>query len=33
MSIIDDIRKELFKNQDVEYRDFQMKLIPTREAG
>ncbi|MCR5059173.1 MAG: DNA alkylation repair protein [Clostridiales bacterium] len=33
MSIIDDIRKELFRNQDVEYRDFQMKLIPTREAG
>ncbi len=33
MSIIDDIRKELFRLQDVEYRDFQMKLIPTREAG
>ena len=33
MSIIDDIREELFRHQDVEYRDFQMKLIPTREAG
>lgn len=30
MSITDDIRKELFRHQDAEYRDFQMKLIPTR---
>lgn len=26
---MDDIRKELFKLQDIEYRDFQVKLFPT----
>ena len=27
--ILDDIRDELFKIQDIEYRDFNSKLIPT----
>ena len=27
--ITEDIRKELFDNQDIKYRDFQKKLIPT----
>ena len=27
--IIDDIRKELFRHQDIKYRDFQYSLIPT----
>lgn len=30
--MIETIREELFRMQDREYRDFQMKLIPTREA-
>ncbi len=30
--MIESIREELFHMQDREYRDFQMKLIPTREA-
>ena len=29
MSIIDEIRTELFKMQDLKYRDFSSKLIPT----
>ena len=31
--IIDDIREELFRLQDVQYRDFQSKLIPTVPPG
>ncbi len=31
MSIKDEIREELFKLQDIKYRDFQVKLIPGRE--
>ena len=27
--LTDDIRKYLFEQQDIKYRDFQMKLIPT----
>ena len=27
--IIDDIREELFRLQDVQYRDFQSRLIPS----
>ncbi|MBP3261580.1 DNA alkylation repair protein [Pseudobutyrivibrio sp.] len=30
--IVDDIREDLFANQDVKYRDFQSKLTPTIEA-
>ena len=30
--ITDEIREELFKKQDVKYRDFQAKLIPGFEA-
>lgn len=29
---INEIRKELFKNQDIKYRDFQSKLLPTLNA-
>ena len=32
MSIVDEIQKELFKKQDLKYRNFQSKLIPTVEA-
>ena len=31
--IVDDIREDLFANQDVKYRDFQSKLTPTIEAN
>ena len=31
--IVDDIREDLFSNQDVKYRDFQSKLTPTIEAN
>ncbi|MBE5920354.1 MAG: DNA alkylation repair protein [Pseudobutyrivibrio ruminis] len=31
--IVDEIRKDLFANQDVKYRDFQSKLTPTIEAN
>ena len=31
--LIDDIRKELFALQDMKYRDFQSKLIPTIDPG
>lgn len=31
--ILDEIREELFANQDSAYRDFQAKLIPTLENG
>lgn len=30
--LIEDIRKELFNHQDIKYRDFQSKLIPTVDA-
>lgn len=31
--IVDEIREDLFANQDVKYRDFQSKLTPTIEAN
>ena len=31
--IVDDIREDLFANQDVKYRDFQSKLTPTIEVN
>ncbi|WP_458457303.1 DNA alkylation repair protein [Pseudobutyrivibrio sp.] len=31
--IVDDIREDVFANQDVKYRDFQSKLTPTIEAN
>lgn len=31
--IIDEIREELYSLQDIKYRDFQAKLIPTIESG
>lgn len=29
---VNEIQRELFKNQDIKYRDFQLKLLPTLEA-